>query len=294
MRLDFYYDIVCPYAYLASTQIEAGAARTGAELVWHPVLLGGNFRHVNADQVPMNGMSKPKARLNLLDMKRWADRWSVPLSMPMAHPRRTVSAMRLLVATEGSTRVALTKALYRAYWVEGRDVADRVVLAEIAAAHGVDAALIDSPGARQGLFDTTAEAAGNGAFGLPASVVDGTLWWGQDRLNFVEAALGGTPRAHAPAPDANRRPRVRFFHDFSSPFSYLAATQIEALAAACRAYDGTLLFVSHDRWFVGQVATRVIELQEDGLDDFPAPTRSSWRAAAAITSTRRRWCARRR
>lgn len=232
MRLDFYYDIVCPYAYLASTQIEAVAARTGAELVWHPVLLGGIFRHVNADQVPMNGMSKPKARLNLLDMKRWADRWSIPLTMPMQHPRRTVSAMRLLVATRGETRVALTKALYRAYWVEGRDVADRTVLAEIATKHGVDAAVIDSADARQGLFDTTAEAAGHGAFGLPASVVDGTLWWGQDRLNFVETALGGQPPVHVPTPDADRRPRVRFFHDFASPFSYLAATQIEALAAA--------------------------------------------------------------
>lgn len=232
MKLDFYYDIVCPYAYLASTQIEAVAARTGAELVWHPVLLGGIFRHVNANQVPMNQMSAPKAKLNLLDMKRWANRWSVPLTMPMEHPRRTVSAMRLLVATEGATRIALTKALYRAYWVEGRDVADRAVLADIASAHGVDAAVIDSASARQGLFDTTAEAAGHGAFGLPASVVNGTLWWGQDRLHFVEKALGGTPPSHTPKPDAARRPRVRFFHDFASPFSYLAATQVEALAAA--------------------------------------------------------------
>jgi len=53
------------------------------------------------------------------------------------------------------------------------------------------------------------------------------------------------------------------------PTNHLDLEGIESLAAACRAYDGTLLFVSHDRWFVGQVATRIIELKEDGVDDFP-------------------------
>lgn len=229
MILDFYYDVVCPYAYLASTRIEALAARCGAALRWRPVLLGGIFRHVGGDQVPMDAMSAPRARLNLLDMHRWAAHWGVPLRMPDAHPRRSVDAMRLCVAADEVTRPKLSHALYRAYWVEGRDIADRAVLGAIAAEHGLDVGVIERPAARQGLFEITAEAAGRGVFGVPAFFVDGRLFWGQDRLDFVERALGGTPEPYAPRGDGGAR--VRFFHDFSSPFSYLAASQIERLAA---------------------------------------------------------------
>ncbi len=230
MRIDFYYDIVCPYAYLGSTQIEALAERCGAELRWHPVLLGGIFRSVGGAQSPMTQMSAPRARLNALDLERWADTWSVPFSFPSNHPRRTVNAMRLLTATPHDERPALTRHLYRAYWVDGRDLADRDVLNAVAIEAGVDPGLIDSPAARQGLFDTTAEAVAHGAFGVPAVVVDGTLWWGQDRLNFVERALGGRWPG-LPGRIRSESKTVRFFHDFASPFSYLAATQIERVAA---------------------------------------------------------------
>lgn len=229
MEVRFYYDIVCPYAYLASRRVEAVAARAGASVRFVPVLLGGLFRHTGGTQRPADAMSAPKARLNLLDMQRQADVHDVPLRVPAAHPRRTVDAMRLLVAA-GGARVPLTHELYRLYWVEGADVTDRAVLAAAARRHGVDPGVIDSPEARQGLFDTTAEAAARGAFGVPSFAVGDTLWWGQDRLHFVEEALGHAgPRKlrGQAAPGA----RLRFFHDFSSPWSYLASTQVEALAA---------------------------------------------------------------
>ena len=262
--LRFYYDVVCPYAYLASVQVEAAAARGGATVSWRPVLLGGLFRKVAAPQVPAASMSAPRARFNLLDMYRCADRLGLPLTMPSAHPRRTVEAMRLLVGVgEGTTRVALTAALYRAYWGEGRDVSDRAVLDAIAREHGVDPALIDSPEAREGLFASTAEASALGAFGVPTFAVgeNEKIWWGQDRLPLVEEALGHRVRrpgeagaaAGAPsrAPRTSRTPRtsraspsptstpsagtgatIDFFHDFASPYAYLAATQIDRVAAA--------------------------------------------------------------
>jgi len=229
MVLDFYYDIVCPYAYLASTRIEALAARCGAELRWRPLLLGGIFRNVGGDQVPMHAMSAPRARLNLLDMHRWAAHWGVPLTMPGGHPRRSVDAMRLCVAADDATRPALSRALFRAYWVDGRDIDDRAVLGAIAAEHGLDADVVGRPTVRQGLFDATAEAAERGVFGVPAFHVDGRLFWGQDRLGLVEAALGGAPEPYVPRGDGGAR--IRFFHDFASPFSYLASTQVERVAA---------------------------------------------------------------
>ena len=230
MRIDFYYDIVCPYAYLGSIQIEALAKRCNAELRWHPVLLGGIFRSVGGSQSPMTQMSAPRARHNALDLQRWADLWGAPLNFPAEHPRRTVNTMRLLTGTPHDDRPALTHRLYRAYWEDGLDLADRDVLNAVALEAGADPALIDSPAARQGLFDATAEAVAHGAFGVPAMVVDGTLWWGQDRMNFVEKSLGGRWPG-LPGRLRNGAKTIRFFHDFASPFSYLAATQIERVAA---------------------------------------------------------------
>ena len=231
MRLDFYYDIVCPYAYLASTQIEALAKRCGADLYWHPVLLGGIFRSIGGSQIPMQQMSPPRARFNILDLQRWADIWDCKLNFPDEHPRRTVAAMRLLVATPHDKRPALTRRLYRAYWEEGLDVADRSILDPIAKEFGLEPSVIDSETARETLFATTAEAVEHGAFGVPAMVVDGRLFWGQDRLQFVEEVLGGTwPGLPAPGHVTSGQ-TVRFFHDFSSPFSYLASTQVERMAA---------------------------------------------------------------
>ena len=235
MDLDFYYDVVCPYAYLASTRIEALAARTGATLRWRPVLLGGLFRNAGADQNPGGTMIPAKARLNLLDMGRFARREGVPLNMPAAHPRRSVEAMRLLLGAPEGARAALTHALFRAYWVEGRDLADRRVLAELAGEHGLasdEAGLsrvIDSAPVRDALFEETAEASRRGLFGVPGFGVGERFYWGQDRMHLVERALTGVAPPYAVPTPAAPGMRVWVFHDFSSPFSYLAATQVERL-----------------------------------------------------------------
>jgi len=179
----------------------------------------------------MNRMSAPRAQLNLLDLQRWSDLWDVPFHFPTGHPRRTVEAMRLLTGLDGADRIRMTHRLYRAYWIEGLNLADREVLDGLVRDEGLDPAIIDTPAAKVGLFATTELAVQNGAFGVPAFVVDGTMWWGQDRLNFVETALGG--QASPPVSKGSDRPsKIRFFHDFASPFSYLAATQIERVAQA--------------------------------------------------------------
>ena len=228
-KITFYYDIVCPYAYIASQRIEALAARSGATVDWTPVLLGGIYKSIEAPQVPSSTWSAAKARLGALDLHRQARYHRVPLRFPTTHPRRTVSAMRLLVGASGPARVALSHALYQAYWVEGLDISDRSVLNAIAINHGVDPACIDSPRARAALFKTTEQAVAAGAFGVPSMVVDGVLWWGQDRLNLVERAISG--RRPPESPSLSRGGSLRFFHDFSSPFSYLASTQIARIAA---------------------------------------------------------------
>lgn len=230
MQIDFYYDIVCPYAFMASTRIEAVAARQGATVRWVPVLLGGIFKHHESPQVPAAHMNPARARINVRDIERQGARFGLSLTLPDWHPRRTVSAMRLLIGAPAAVRPALTADLYDAYWNQARDVNDRAVLTEIAAAHGVDVAVIDDPAVKQGLFDTTAEAANRGAFGVPTFGVGDRIFYGADRLALVEAALGG-PRGLQPQPDAPASDAVvQVYHDFSSPFSYLGVTQVEEMA----------------------------------------------------------------
>ncbi len=230
--LDFYYDVVCPYAYLASTGVEALARRAGATLRWRPVLLGGLLRTVGAPDDPNQVMSPVKARLAAHDRAREAARRGVELRTPAGHPRRTVDAMRLaLAAPTGPTRAAVAHDLFAAYWVRGDDVAEPRVLAEVATRHGLPADAHTTPDAREGLRRATADAAGAGAFGVPSFRVDDRLWWGQDRMPLVERALGGRP-APPPAPRPATATAVTFFHDFASPFSYLASTQVRTIAAA--------------------------------------------------------------
>jgi 2-hydroxychromene-2-carboxylate isomerase len=234
-RVELYYDYSCPYAYLASTQIDAVCERTGAELIWRPMLLGGVFRALGMPDTP--ALAPAKARLNHLDMHRWADWYGVPLVMPPLHPNRTVLALRATLAAEESAPVA-TKALFRAYWALGRDVSRPEVVSDALSEAGLDGpALVrhaEEPAIKDALRARTDEAVGRGVFGAPTFFVTtdaGTeTFWGQDRLHFVEKALGGALPAPPPDQPAVEGREVSFFFDYSSPFAYLASTQIEAVA----------------------------------------------------------------
>jgi 2-hydroxychromene-2-carboxylate isomerase len=229
MHIRFYYDIVCPYAYLASTRIAALAERTKATLEWCPVLLGGLYKNHGTADVPAQTWASNKVKIGAADLIREAQASGAAFQLNPRHPQRSVTAMRLVTAATGDVRVAMTHALYRAYWVDNQDINDPAVLGGIATAHGMALADAEPQSIKDQLRSNTQAASDRGIFGVPTLEVDGKLWWGQDRLHLVEKALGGSP---AFLPDFTARPgqTIDFYHDFSSPYSYLAATQIEGLA----------------------------------------------------------------
>lgn len=239
MKLDFYYDVVCPYAYLGSQKVEALARRAGVELTWKPMLLGGVYRAIGAPDAPP--MPPSKAQHNLADMLRWADHTGVPLKLHPRHPRRSVEAMRLVHAVaDPAERIRLSHALYRAYFVDNRDIDQRPVLRAILGEVGLDPALegrIDEQAVKDSLRRTTDEAVADGVFGAPGFVIDDgssrTLYWGQDRMHLVERALGMPFDSGAPPPlrPARTEEVIDFWYDFSSPYAYLASTQIEGVAS---------------------------------------------------------------
>jgi 2-hydroxychromene-2-carboxylate isomerase len=192
--LDFWFDYSCPYAYLASTQVEALAERTGARLVYRPMLLGGVFAANGTPQKLFATLSPAKAAHNARDLERWGQLFGVELAMPAAHPMRTVEALRATAAVGVDPRVV--RAFYRAYWAQGRGPSEESVLREVLgeAGHDADAVLraIARPEAKDDLRRRTDEAIALGIFGAPAFVVDGLrMYWGQDRMHFVERDLKG-------------------------------------------------------------------------------------------------------
>jgi len=246
----FYFDFSCPYAYLASTAIQGVAARTGADLVIKPFLLGGVFRARNVAQNLASTLSPEKAAHNLHDMQRGSAHFGVPLVMPAGHPQSTVTALRVLLAhhhdqahgdaqsiAHGRDMLPLMHRLFRAYWVDSVDISKERQLRDVLLAAGLDAdallAAAGEPRIKDELRARTDEAIEVGVFGAPAMRVWGrdpsgdameepALFWGQDRLPHVERALGGVPDEPGPNPDG---PAVDVWFDFSSPFAYLGVSR---------------------------------------------------------------------
>lgn len=193
--IDFWFDFSCPYAYLASTQRRWLAAETGRTVVLQPFLLGGVFAAIGQVQNLSSVLSPPKARHNRNDVVRWATWFQVPIASPLRHPNRTVDALRALLACPPPQWEAMVDACFAAYWVEGRDLADPAVLADILMRLGLDAAEVVARSRtdviKAELRTRTDAALAAGVFGAPAFVVDGELFWGQDRLALVVAAAKG-------------------------------------------------------------------------------------------------------
>jgi 2-hydroxychromene-2-carboxylate isomerase len=249
MRIEFFFDFACPFAYIASREIEGVAARTGAELVWCPILLGGVLRAIGSEQLLAR---QPAARTaySHLDRVRCAEVRGAPLSATAIHPQSTVRALRTVLSVEdGPARVALIHELYRAYWERGERLEEDSVLRRALDACGIPVerplAAGDDPDIKQELRRRTDEAVARGVFGVPTAIVETPrgelLFWGQDRLEQLEAVLGGWHPAdgHPPAraqseaaPAAGGdRAVIEFWYDFSSPWAYIASTQVERVAA---------------------------------------------------------------
>lgn len=197
--VDLYFDVVCPYAYLASTQLEAMLRGTTATLRLRPILLGGVFRELGQADDPNRTMSEARTAHGRRDLARWADKFGVPLRMPRAHPRRTVLAMRALCATRDELELQLgMRALFEAYWVRGEDVAEPETVARALSRAGLPGdELVAGAGTapiKDALFASTRAAAALGVFGVPTFVVsrvghEDELFWGQDRLDWVRERL---------------------------------------------------------------------------------------------------------
>ena len=195
--IEFFFDVGSPYSYLAATQVPALAERTGAEVRWRPFLLGGVFKAAGND---MPARVPAKARWMLADLAANAAHLGVPFRMNSHFPVSTLAAQRALVAAESQfgPEVVPTFAmvLFRAMWVEDRDVSVGDELAACAAEAGLEVARltphVQSDETKARLKEITEEAVSRGAFGAPTFFVGQQMFFGHDRLFLVEEAAGGS------------------------------------------------------------------------------------------------------
>ena len=195
-RVEFYYDLVSPYSYLSHGRIGRLCEENGAELVLRPMLLGAVHKEVGL-QAPID--IEPKARYQARDIRRGAEYYGLPLQFPDPFPFRTLKTMRAaMFLRERGGLGAFTREAFALYWEEGGApqglrADEDGPLSAVARRIGADPAEVlegaASPSAKQSLKDATAVAVERGVFGAPAFFVAGEMFWGNDRLHFVEAAL---------------------------------------------------------------------------------------------------------
>ena len=190
-EVEFLFDYGSPASYLAYTQMPGLAARTGAAILWRPILLGGIFKATgnhSPAEVPAKG-----AWIQA-DLARHAKRYAVPFRLNPFFPINTIRLMRGAVAMAEAGRLpAYSDAIYRALWVEARNLGEPEILRDTLAAAGFDPdsvlAAAETPDIKEALKLQTEAAIRRGVFGAPSFFVQGELFWGQDRLEFVEEAL---------------------------------------------------------------------------------------------------------
>lgn len=191
--LEFFFDFGSPNAYLAYTQLPALLERTGARLAWRPMLLGGVFKATN-NQAPGMTPCEPKRRHMLVDMQRFVDHYGIEFRFNAAFPVNTITLMRGAMALIDDARFAsYVDTVFRAMWVDNIDLGDPAALQATLTAAGFDwhelAERVADPAVKDALREATEDAVAQGIFGAPSFIVDGELFFGQDRLDFVERAL---------------------------------------------------------------------------------------------------------
>jgi 2-hydroxychromene-2-carboxylate isomerase len=196
--LEFFYDFVSPYSYLASTRIEAAVARVGGTVRFRPFLLGGVFG-ATGNRAPLE--VEAKGRHMWVDLDRWARRIGVALHRPPRFPLLSVLPLRTAFAAEqAGVLLPFTHAVFRSYWVDGKDFSDPAVVSAVATAAGLDGAALvaAAPSFKDALKAQTQEAVDRGAYGAPALFVGEEMFIGNDRLEFAVDALSAARAGHRP------------------------------------------------------------------------------------------------
>ncbi|HEX4895444.1 MAG TPA: 2-hydroxychromene-2-carboxylate isomerase [Solimonas sp.] len=190
--IEFFWDSVSPYTYLAATQIEALAARHGATVVWRPFLLGKAFE-ATGNRPPAQIPAKGKYLFQ--DLRLWAKHYGVPFWWPKVFPVASLTSLRIGCGLPPEQVGRWALAVMTAHWSRDQDIGQPDVLKAIATDLGLDPeatlALAQDPAVKERLKANTEEAVQRGVFGAPTFFVGKHMLWGNDRFVLIEELLQG-------------------------------------------------------------------------------------------------------
>jgi 2-hydroxychromene-2-carboxylate isomerase len=189
--IDFYFDFISPFSYLAHCRLPEIATRHGHDIAYHVVdlaaiKLGGSNTGPTTREMPL------KYRYSGTDMQRWAARYGVTIKRPSGHGPDRLNKGVFWAGDRGATAEYVTAA-FRRVWGEGGDMGDEALMRGVADQLGWDGddflAFTGSADAEARYRASTRAAHGRGVFGVPTMMIGEEMWWGNDRLDFVEEFL---------------------------------------------------------------------------------------------------------
>lgn len=188
-----YYALSSPWTYLGWARFREIAERSGARVDHRPIKVGEVF--AASGGLPLAQRPRQRQAYRLQELRRWRHHLDLPLNLEPRHfpvDERLAACMVIACGQRGGDVSRLSEAMMRAVWVEDRDIAEPDTLAAIAADQGAGDDLLAAARAPdiEACYDANTEAAiEHGVFGVPTYIIGDELFWGQDRLDFVERAL---------------------------------------------------------------------------------------------------------
>ena len=193
--IEYYFAPQSPWTYLGHQRLQDIAAAAGARIELLPADYGRIFPISGGLPLPKRAPQRQAYRL--VELARFSQHLGLPLNLQPKHfPVPADDAARLIIAVQQhdgtAAALAFTGALMRAVWVEERHIADPATLAALLAENGLGAQRLDesrAAAAQQAYDANTERAIALGVFGAPTYVVQGELFWGQDRLDYLQRRL---------------------------------------------------------------------------------------------------------
>ena len=195
--VDYYFAPQSPWTYLGHTRFSALVQASGARVRLLPVDLGAVF--AGSGGLPLGKRPPQRQAYRLVELRRYSDHLGLPMVVqPRYFPVSGDDAARLIIAVDqqdgSAAAMRLAGAIFTAVWAQERDIASSQPLAELLQESGLPLTLLEqsrSPEVQQQYEANTRQAIDGNIFGAPTYVVDGEMFWGQDRLDFVERKLSG-------------------------------------------------------------------------------------------------------
>ena len=186
-KIDFYFDISSPYSYLAHTQLRKYEKETGEKINYMPIFLGGLHRLAD---ITAPGLNPLRGKYLIKDLKLFADKYKIKYQFNRYFPIKSIQIMRgSLVAGQSGFFHSYIDKFFVAAWIDSLNLNDENIFKKFLKNMDINyddfVQKSSDPKIKDDLKNRTDTAFKRGIFGAPTFIVNGKMFWGQDRLEFV-------------------------------------------------------------------------------------------------------------